>query len=312
MIQRFRTIGLLVLVALLAAGVIRLNAPSRKPSGEAASVGASSDPKATGNPTRATTYISALGYLTPAGDIRRLSPPAQRVDGTPILESLYVEEGQRVRRNQLLASFDNLKRVDSEINTLNTRISSLQGQIGILENETQRYRLLSAQGAYSSAELETRELRLLELKSQLKQVQAERKQAETERSYGRLLSPIDGMVLKIFVREGERAGPQGVMEIGANQQMEAIAQVSEDHIGRIKTGQRVSIMSENSSFPQTLQGRVIRIASTVSQRLKLTLDTRADSDVEARTVEVRMALAPEDLAIVQDLAGAKIRVTFQP
>ena len=48
--------------------------------------------------------VSALGTLLPAGDVRRLAAPTSAMGGSPRLLSLAVEEGQRVKQGQLLAT----------------------------------------------------------------------------------------------------------------------------------------------------------------------------------------------------------------
>ena len=50
--------------------------------------------------------VAALGRLEPYGDIRILAAPASDSGSSPRISQLLVEEGQRVRRGQLLARFD--------------------------------------------------------------------------------------------------------------------------------------------------------------------------------------------------------------
>ncbi len=255
-------------------------------------------------------FVSALGYLEPSGDVRVLAAPIQGVDGSPRLKTLKVEEGQVVRQSQLLATFDTIDRIHSQQNTVAAKIASIKTQLAVLESETNRYRVLSREGVVAEADLESRELRLLQLKADLKQAMAELSQLHTEEKYSNLYAPMSGTVLKINARVGERPGSQGVMEIGANQHMEAIAQVNEDDIGFIHLGQKVAITSENGSFAQKLVGTVVRIAQKVSERKRLTVNPAADSDIEARTIDVRIAIAPTDIAVVRNLTGVKIMATF--
>ena len=257
-----------------------------------------------------TSYVSALGYLEPAGDVRVLAAPIQGVDGSPRIKSLNVEEGQVVRQSQLLAIFDTIDRIISQQNTVAAKISSIKAQLAVLGSETNRYRVLSRNGVVAEADLESRELRLLQLQADLKQAKAELNQFQTEQRYSNLYAPIGGTVLKINARVGERPGQKGVMEIGANQQMEAVAQVNEDDIGSIRIGQKVDIVSENGSFSQKLLGRVIRVAPKVSVRKRLTVDPASDSDAEARTIDVRIAILPDYIDVVRNLTGIKIMASF--
>ncbi|NDC14061.1 MAG: HlyD family efflux transporter periplasmic adaptor subunit, partial [Synechococcaceae bacterium WB9_2_170] len=93
-------------------------------------------------------------------------------------------------------------------------------------------------------------------------------------------------------------------------QMQAVAEVYESDIGRVRPGQSVSLISENGGFAGSLHGQVIRITPQVRQRQVLSTDPTGDAD--ARVVEVRLALDPQDAAKVRQLAGLKVIARFQP
>jgi HlyD family secretion protein len=118
------------------------------------------------------------------------------------------------------------------------------------------------------------------------------------------------LVLKIHSRVGERPGNDGVLELGAGDQMEAVAEVYETDINRVQLGQAVTLVSENGGFRGSLQARVIRISPQVRQRAVLSTDPTGDAD--ARVVEVRLALDPADARRVASLTGLKIIARFQP
>jgi HlyD family secretion protein len=100
------------------------------------------------------------------------------------------------------------------------------------------------------------------------------------------------------------------MELGASDRMEAVAEVYESDINRVKLGQSVSLTSENGGFSGTLQARVLRIAPQVSRRQVLSTDPTGDAD--ARVVEVRLALDPAAAARVRNLSGLKLIARFNP
>jgi HlyD family secretion protein len=92
--------------------------------------------------------------------------------------------------------------------------------------------------------------------------------------------------------------------------MEAVAEVYESDIDRVRVGQTVRLISENGGFEGTLQARVLRITPQVRQRQVLSTDPTGDAD--ARVVEVRLGLSPADAAKVRSLAGLKIIARFNP
>jgi len=281
----------------------------------AVAVSRRSTPKASAPvPTAATAprleAVSALGTLVPAGDVRRLAAPASAMGGSPRLLSLAVEEGQRVKQGQLLATFDSRPKLLADLAALQARIASLQGQIRLQNREIERYQSAASSGAAAMVLLEEKKDELVKLQGQLREAVAQRQGLQVDLADSELRAPLAGTVLKIHSRPGERPANDGVLELGAGDQMEAVAEVYESDINRVKQGQMVSLVSENGGFSGSLQARVIRISPQVRQRAVLSTDPTGDAD--ARVVEVRLALDPADAAKVRDLAGLKVIARFTP
>ena len=254
--------------------------------------------------------VSALGTLHPAGDVRRLAAPSSAMGGSPRLLSLAVEEGQRVRQGQLLATFDSRPKLLADLAALQARIASLQVQIRLQSREVERYRSAASSGAAALVLLEEKKDELAKLQGQLREAVAQRQGMQVDLAGSELRAPLAGTVLKIHSRPGERPATDGVLELGAGDQMEAVAEVYESDINRVKLGQVVSLVSENGGFSGSLQARVIRISPQVRQRAVLSTDPTGDAD--ARVVEVRLALDPAAASKVRDLAGLKVIARFTP
>lgn len=254
--------------------------------------------------------VSALGTLQPAGDVRRLAAPSGSMGGSPRLLSLQVEEGQRVKQGELLATFDNRPRLLADLAAVTARIDSLQVQIRMQRREVQRYQSAASSGAAALVLLEEKKDDLVKLEGQLREAQAQRKGLQVDLADSELRAPLSGTVLKVHSRVGERPDADGVLELGAGDQMEAVAEVYESDINRVTLGQTVTLVSENGGFSGSLQARVIRISPQVRQRAVLSTDPTGDAD--ARVVEVRLALDPADASKVRDLAGLKVIARFNP
>lgn len=294
-------VGLALLAALLLLGRL-LQRPASPPA----------SPTAATAPVRpaAAEAVSALGRLEPAGDVRQLAAPMSSMGGSPRLTALFVQEGERVRRGQLLASFDTRPGLLADQSLLQTRIANLSQQVALLERDTARYRRLAQGGVTPSGDLDNREIRLIDLRGQLSQARAQLAKVQTDLVLSELRAPIDGTVLRITAYPGERPGDAGILELGATDRMEAVAEVYESDINRVRVGQPVTLLSENGGFSGSLQARVLRISPQVRQRQVLSTDPTGDAD--ARVVEVRLALDPEAAARVNDLAGLKIIARFSP
>ncbi len=253
--------------------------------------------------------VAALGRLEPAGDIRVLAAPITGIGGSPRITELLVGEGDKVRRGQLLARFDNQPFQRAELSLIRTRIANLQGRLTIQERDLERYRKLASDGAYSAADLDLLEQRTLELNGQLQEARANLIKATTDLVNTELRAPIDGTVLRIQSRVGERPGDKGILELGASDRMEALLEVYESDIDRVRVGQSVKLTSENGGFDGTLTGTISRISPQVRQREVLSTDPTADAD--ARIVEVRVRLERKDAIRVADLSGMKVIARLQ-
>lgn len=292
---RFLLLG--VPLALLVAGVLlrqgRSPGPDR-PDRPDRAVAAPAAPRA----------VAALGRLEPSGDVRRLAAPISGIGGSPRLVDLLVREGERVRVGQLLARFDTGPALEAQVRLLDNRIANLRQRLVLQTRDIARYRRLGRSGAVPSADLDARETDLLALQGQLQEASAERERIGRELDLTQLRAPIDGMVLRLHSRVGERPGDRGVLELGDSDRMEALVEVYESDIDGVRVGQPVTITSENGGFQGQLRGRVARISPLVRQREILSTDPTGDAD--ARIVEIRVALDPQDARRVRELTGLKV------
>ncbi|MEB3317452.1 MAG: HlyD family efflux transporter periplasmic adaptor subunit [Cyanobacteriota bacterium] len=281
----------------------QLALPSRPPSRHPA-------PVAKAPPPKASEAVAALGRLEPAGDIRLLAAPIAGVGGSPRLTHLLVAEGDRVERGQILALFDTGPSLAAEKRLIQTRLANLARRLRVEERELNRYRQLTSVGALSADELDRREQQYLQLLGEWQVARADQERVQADLDNTVLRAPITGTVLRILSRAGERPTDKGILEVGANDRMEALLEVVESDIDRVRLGQSVRLTSENGGFTGSLRGTVFRISPQVRQREVLSTDP--SGDVDARIVEVRVALAPEDAARVRTLTGLKLIARLDP
>jgi HlyD family secretion protein len=253
--------------------------------------------------------VAALGQLEPAGDIRSLAAPTAGIAGTPRIAALHVKEGAVIQRGEVLATFDHRQGLLADLEEINAKLRSLEQQIALQTVEVSRFQKAAEWGAAERVLVDNKREELIRMQGQRSEALASRKGLQTDLALSQLISPIDGLVLEIHSREGERPGSDGVMDVGASQKMEAKIEVYESDVARIRLGQIVRLTSENGGFKGNLNGQVIRISPQVEQRAVLSTDPTGDAD--ARVVQVDVALDPADAKKVMRLAGLKVIARFQ-
>ena len=258
---------------------------------------------------RAPEAVAALGQLKPAGEVRRLAAPVSGFGGTPRISALLVKDGDQIRKGQPLAIFDSRPQIEAEIAEVDVKIQSAAIEVELQQREVARYAAAAKVGAAAMVAYEEKQDELRRFQREGVELIAKRRSLETDLAESELVSPIDGVVLKIHSRVGERPGSDGVMEVGASQAMEALVEVYESDINRISVGQPVTLTSENGGFKGTLEGRVERITPQVRQRKVLSTDPTGDAD--ARVIEVDVVLSPESAQRVTQLSGLKVIARFK-
>jgi HlyD family secretion protein len=235
------------------------------------------------------TAVSALGRLEPRDGLYAISGPS---GPAAVVWRLLVEEGQYVSKNQVIALLDDLGLKQANVERAKARRADAA-------NALRRKRQLRAGAAISAAEIESLEIGLAIAEAELAQAEAELQRAQVK-------SPIDGQVVVVHTRDGERVGANGIVELGKTDSMLVIAEVYETDIGRVRIGQRVVATSPALAVP--LSGKVERIGLKVGKLEGLATDPVGRTD--ARVIEVDVAL--DDSSVASGLTNLQVEVLFEP
>ena len=254
--------------------------------------------------------VAALGQLNPLGEVTKLAAPTSAKGGTPRLSKLLVREGDSIIKDQILAVFDNRPKLESDLAYEKANLNILMNEIRIQKREINRYQTLLDKGAVAIIVLDEMKDNLVILEARMLKLESSIKAINFDLEQTHLKSPIDGIVLQILAREGERPNSSGVLNVGANQSMEALIEVYESDIDRVVMGQIVDLISENGGFRGSLRGQVNMISPQVRYRRVLSTDPTGDAD--SRVVEVRVKLDNASVEKVSHLTGMKVIARFKP
>jgi HlyD family secretion protein len=154
---------------------------------------------------------------------------------------------------------------------------------------------------------EIREVDVLKAEAEVERAIAAVKQREVELDLTLVKAPKDSQIIKIKAYPGENIDSDlGVVELGNTEAMMVIAEVYESDIGKVKLGQEVEIKSENGAFSGQIRGKVSDIGRQIGKNDVLETDPAAD--VDARVVEVKIMINPEDVNKVSNLIYSQVLV----
>jgi len=291
---------------------------------------------ATGSlPAQTQQGVSALGRLEPEHGVIKVTAPStpQALLGGLLVE-LYVEEGADVKQGDLLAVTDTAALMEAMVLEAETGIALAEREVeaarsnavescvraDIAAQEAERRIRLLAQGVAGQEEADRAEgeakalkascasastaVRLSETRVEVARAHLERIKAEQQRSY--VHSPVDGRVIDIMARPGELIDVSGILELARVDHMNAIAEVYETDIRRVKVGQRASISS--MALDGELTGTVKQIRHKVQKQDEIGTDPAARKD--ARIVEVIIEL--DDSAPAASLTNLQVDVVIHP
>ena len=254
--------------------------------------------------------VAALGQLIPMGEVRKLASPISQFGSFPRVEEILVKEGDYVKEGSILAIFENQNKLKTNLLKKQKLLETNQKEISLKKDQIERYKTATEKDAYSIVLLTQKKDELLKLEKQKIINNADKKSIEIDLFNSKLRSPIDGYILSINTRAGERSNSEGILEIGASQKMQALIEVYESDIDRVFLDQNVELISENGGFEETLIGKVIRINPQVKQRKVLSTDPTGDAD--ARIIKVLVALDDKSILRVKSFAGMKVIAKFIP
>lgn len=287
--------------------------------------------------------LISRGYTdAPAGTVVVAGDTTQ---GGSVLLELRVNDGQKVKRDEVIAVLSNYSKADVTVRTTEAelekakrqreamvsgyRTAEIAMQEVVVRTAAEELKLKNLEVARSgkppemkqlelnisqqSQEREQAKLRVMRetLETDLAQIDtdisitaAKLDNARTTREQALVRSPLDGVVVQIYTRQGERVAPAGIVKIVDLSQLRVFADVDELHLGRVVPGGKVEVTFRGSST--AYRGTISRVAPTVKRMQRIEPD--GGSSTDARVVQVEIVL--DDPSSMPQVLGRETRVTF--
>jgi membrane fusion protein (multidrug efflux system) len=180
-------------------------------------------------------YSSERSYPTVLEGIQDIEV-RPKIDG--YIETIYVDEGQFVKKGQLLFQLET-NVISQNTQASNAAIKSAKASVNTAQIEVNRLKPLVEKNIISSIQLQTAEAKLAEAKSLLNQSKSNYQANLANQEYAKITSPVDGYVGKFSFRKGSLVGPATVNSlttISNTNQTYAYFSVSESEISELTKG----------------------------------------------------------------------------
>ncbi|MFP6640681.1 MAG: hypothetical protein VCC04_10595 [Myxococcota bacterium] len=266
--------------------------------------------------------LVSLARLEPASGIIRLASATDDVvdeiliqEGDPVVtdQVLVRLAGHTLREAELEASLLRLERARLEsldVEAQQSRLRSIEAELEAAHSEVSSQKGLSEKGFTAGREFRDARLRVQQTEEKVKEArlilkrltadaslsqrEAENqvKQAEARVQETLIRSPLEGRVLRINARPGERVGSRSVLSLGTSGNMMAIGEIHANEIRLVELGQLASFSS--AALPEPLGGQVEEIGEMILSNSVLGEDPTAPRGL--RVVQVRVRLQPSALA----------------
>jgi RND family efflux transporter MFP subunit len=268
-------------------------------------------------PSQALATLNASGYIV----AQRKAAVASKVTGR--LVALMVEEGSKVKKNQIIARMESedvtaaRDQSKANLNTVKASLEQARVERENAEREHDRYRKLVAGGFVSQSDYDTIKLRYQRSREAVRAAEAAVRGAEAALAgaragldYTLIRAPFDGVVLTKNADIGDIVTPLGaaatakaaVVTIADMNSLQVEVDVSETSITSIRIGQPCDIQLD--ALPNMrFRGEVYAIVPTVD-RTKATVlvkvrfldkDARMLPEMSAKVSFLSRTLQPEEL-----------------
>jgi multidrug efflux pump subunit AcrA (membrane-fusion protein) len=215
---------------------------------------------------------------------------------TGILEKLYADQGDRVRKGQLLAELDMAElrartaaaraaknRAQRDLARAEADLLKAQANLGLAQSNYQRDLEVFKPGYISQAafdntkaalkvaesEVNASQAAVAALQAQVDQAEAETHAAEAVFAYARILAPMDGLITVRKAEVGDTVSPGTPIFQMVDYQIWAASWIDETKIAQLREGQKASIKLRSG---RVYQGEVVRLnreADTVTRELEV-------------------------------------------
>jgi multidrug efflux pump subunit AcrA (membrane-fusion protein) len=252
------------------------------------------------------------GKVHGPGTVQSRVPVTVSAKITGILEKLYVDQGEDVKKGQLLAELDSAElkakeaaarsahnRAERDLTRAKADLVKSEANLALAQSNQRRDSELVRPGYISQAAFDntTTALRAAEsdvaanqaavkaLEAAVKQAESEARAAEALCGYTRIAAPMDGVITARKAEIGSTVSPGTPIFQMVNYQIWATSWIDETKIAQLREGQKATIRLRSGRIYQGEVARLNKEADTVTRELE---------------VDVKFDIVPDPLVIGEE------------
>lgn len=180
-------------------------------------------------------YIDLMGRVD-ADNISYISPRAM----TGQIKAIYVQQGQMVKKGQLLLKLDDAI-MRQTIIASKQQLEGIKTQLAYAKNLYQRQQNLWKEGIGTEVQLITAKNNVTSLENQLDAAQEGIKTQQEQLSTANIYSDVTGIADLVTVKIGEVFPGMGVIKIVNTSSLKVVTNVPENYLTRMRKGSQVQI-----------------------------------------------------------------------
>jgi RND family efflux transporter MFP subunit len=195
-----------------------------------------------------------------SGDLRPIEQVAVRARLEGDLIGVYVREGDRVRRGQLLAQFEASEQESDRVSALADR-EAAQTELATAEWNAEQTEQLFKAGAVAERDLKAAQQAVAAARARVAAAESRVRSTSSFVNDTRVLAPTSGTIAERMVENGEHVARGAAMfTLVRNDVLELAAAVPARDANEVRTGQRVTFSAASRDF----EGRVARVSPTIN------------------------------------------------
>lgn len=263
------------------------------------------------NPSQASAVLNASGYVV----AQRKAEVASK--GTGKLENLYVEEGTKVKKDQVLGRLES-RDVDAALAQAKADLQVEIASLGEAKSNYDRKKQLVDQQLVAESEFDLADAQYKRAIANVESAKARVRAAQVQVENTYIRAPFDGTVLTKNADVGEIVAPFGsagnskgtVVSMADMESLQVEADVSESNLERVQVGQPCEITLD--AFPEKRYRGVVHMIVPTADRAKATVLTKVRfidrDDNVLPEMSAKVAFLTEELSESQVKEKPKILV----